>query len=239
MKYTYALIDFFTILFPFLLSFHRQSNFYQSWRSFFPALFVTGLIFVLWDVYFTSLGVWGFNPKYVTGIYIGNLPLEEILFFVCIPYACVFSFSRFYDTVKLNPALNIERIVFNTFIVIFAIIAVIYHDRKYTLATFTLLIIIHLLAIYVFKIKWMAKFYIIYAFLLIPFFIVNGLLTGTALSEPVVWYNNKEIIGLRVLTIPIEDFFYGMDLILINLLFYFKFAGGVFHSNHQGVPGES
>jgi len=238
MKYTYALIDFFTILFPFLLSFHRQSNFYQSWRSFFPALFITGIIFVLWDVYFTSIGVWGFNAKYVTGLYIGNLPIEEILFFVCIPYACVFTFTRFYNNVKINFTQRRERIIFGLLIIVFAGIAIIYHDRKYTCATFIVLIITHLLATYVLKVKWMIKFYVIYAFLLIPFFIVNGLLTGTGLSEPVVWYNNRETIGLRLLTIPVEDFFYGINLVLINLLFYFKFAGGLFHNSHHGVPGE-
>jgi len=220
MKYTYLLIDFFTIIFPFLLSFHRQSNFYKSWKAFFPAMLITGAAFVLWDMYFTSIAVWGFNSKYVTGIYIANLPIEEILFFVCIPYACVFSFCRFYSEIKKLPSKKTESLLGYLFIAIYVAVALIYHDKRYTFATFLVLILLHLFAIYVLKINWMSKFYIIYAFLLIPFLIVNGLLTGTALNEPVVWYNSNEIIGIRLLTIPIEDIFYGMDLILINILIF-------------------
>ena len=62
----------------------------------------------------------------------------------------------------------------------------------------------------------------IYLFLLIPFFIVNGILTGTGLEAPIVWYNNQENLGVRLLTIPIEDAFYGFELILLNVFFYEK-----------------
>jgi lycopene cyclase domain-containing protein len=220
MRYTYLLIDFFTLLFPFLLSFHRQSNFYKKWTACFTAMLITGTIFVLWDMYFTSIAVWGFNKRYVMGIYIGNLPLEEILFFICIPYACMFSYCRFYPDISKTPSRKAERIVSISLILIYTMVALVYHDRKYTFATFLVLVLVHLFAIYFLKVKWMAKFYIVYAFLLIPFLIVNGLLTGTALKEPVVWYNSQAIIGIRLLTIPVEDIFYGMDLILINILIF-------------------
>ena len=70
------------------------------------------------------------------------------------------------------------------------------------------------------KSGWLSKFYITYLLLLLPFLIVNGLLTGTGLAGPVVWYSPAHIIGPRILTIPIEDVFYGMDLILLNVMIY-------------------
>ena len=70
------------------------------------------------------------------------------------------------------------------------------------------------------KVQWLGKFYVVYTVLLLPFLIVNGILTGTGLESPVVWYNNTENLGIRLLTIPVEDIFYGKLLILMNLLIY-------------------
>ena len=60
--------------------------------------------------------------------------------------------------------------------------------------------------------------------IIIPFLIINGALTGLFFDQTVVWYNNKEILGLRIFTIPVEDAFYAHQLILLNLMFYKKYS---------------
>ncbi len=220
MKFTYLLVNFFTVIIPLLYTFHPKLNFHKTWRSFFPAVFITSIYFIIWDAYFTSLGVWGFNPQYLTGTNIGNLPVEEILFFICIPYACVFTFHCLGILMKIRINMKIVNLVTLIIAALLMGTAAFYYQQAYTISTFVSLAIFLLLARFVLRVDWLGKFYIVYSLLLLPFLVVNGILTGTGLENPVVWYNESEIIGLRILTIPVEDVFYGMKLILLNLILY-------------------
>lgn len=220
MKYTYLLVNFFTIIVPFLFSFHPKLNFHKTWRAFFPAVIGTSLFFLIWDEYFTHLGVWGFNKNYLVGIYIFNLPIEEVLFFFCIPYACVFTYHCL--DLWIND-LKQDNFVSLVLIIVLLVSSFLNFDKAYTLFAFLTLALLLLIAKYIVRVKWLMKFYLIYFILLFPFLIVNGVLTGTGIENPVVWYNENEIIGWRILTIPFEDIFYGMAMVLMNLLIYKRF----------------
>lgn len=220
MEYTYLLINFFTILIPFVFSFHPKLNFHKTWHAFFPAVILTGIIFIAGDIYFTHLGIWGFNEQYLTGLNIFNLPVEEVLFFFCIPYACVFTFHCLNLFIEKSFSKTLEEKITFSFILLSIIIALVNLQYIYTATTFLSLAFLLAISSYVLKITWLIKCYLIYAILLLPFLVVNGLLTGTGLENPVVWYNENEFMGIRILTIPMEDIFYGLELILLNLLIY-------------------
>ena len=220
MKYTYLLINILTVFFPVVLSFDKKVHFYKSWRFIWPGMAVTGLFFLFWDVLFTVKGVWSFNPHYIVGITLFGLPLEEILFFITVPFACIFIYACLNYYIKWQIDNRITRII-NSLIIILCISELIfYHDRLYTIVTFGLLFILVPLLQYVFKAKWLNRFYLAYLVALIPFYIVNGILT----SIPVVIYNNAANMGKRIGTIPAEDHFYLVILLLMNIGFfeYFK-----------------
>ncbi|NJW52827.1 lycopene cyclase domain-containing protein [Salinimicrobium oceani] len=220
MQYTYLLVNFFTIIIPFLFSFHPKLKFHRTWSSFFPAVFITGFIFVLWDMYFTQQGVWGFNHRYLTGLEIGNLPVEEVLFFFCIPYACVFTFHCLDLFMRETGAPKMQKFITLFLVAGLVIFGTINYDRSYTVTTFLSFSLLLLYAEFFLKINWLLRFYLIYTVLLIPFFLVNGVLTGSWIEEEVVWYNTTEFMNFRIGTIPVEDAFYGAELILLNLLIY-------------------
>lgn len=225
MKSLYLLIDIFTIIVPLVFSFHPKINFYKTWKEFFTSAIMVAAIFIIWDSFFTGLGVWDFNPRYVTGINFFSLPIEEILFFICIPYSCVFTYyclDKFYN-LRWNPASeNIFCIILAMFLLLTGFL---YLDHLYTSVTFISTAIVCLLLKFVFKINWFGKLVSVYAILLIPFLIVNGILTGTGLEEPVVRYNNLENLNIRLFTIPVEDIFYGFELVLLNLFIYLQLLG--------------
>ncbi|MGF7082126.1 lycopene cyclase domain-containing protein [Mucilaginibacter sp. UYCu711] len=220
MKFTYLLIDIFSVLVPFIFSFHPGLKFYKNWPFLFPAMLLTGIFFISWDMYFTHLKIWGFNPYYLTGVYIGNLPLEEVLFFLCIPYSCLFTYSCLSVLIKRTLSKRAQLTITLSLIALSVFIAVRFHVLSYTSYTFVVLAILLIIAQFILKADWLSQFYTTYLMLLFPFLIVNGLLTGTGLANPIVWYNPLHIIGLRILTIPFEDIFYGMDLILLNVMIY-------------------
>lgn len=220
MKSLYLLVNFFTIIIPFIFSFHPKIKFHLTWNAFFPAAILVGAVFVIWDELFTAMGVWGFNPDYVTGIYIFNLPLEEVLFFICIPFSCVFTYfclDKFFD-LSWNPRIEVAFCLAFSLALLLAGIA--YSDRIYTFVTFISTAAVCLTLKFILKVNWFGKAVSVYGILLIPFFIVNGILTGTGPDAPIVWYDHSENLDIRMLTIPIEDAIYGFELILLNIYFY-------------------
>jgi lycopene cyclase domain-containing protein len=224
MKFTYVMIDFFSVIVPFLFSFHPRIRFYKYWLALFPAIITTALLFIAWDMYFTRIKIWGFNPQYLTGINIGNLPIEEVLFFICIPYSCIFTYSCLNEIISKRISISLQSAISISLIAISIYLSIKYIELRYTTCTFALLAILLIITRFIIKANWLSQFFVTYLFLLIPFLIVNGLLTGTGLASPVVWYNHAEITNMRILTIPFEDFFYGMDLILLNIAFYSLFT---------------
>ena len=216
MENTYLLINFMTVLFPVILSFDKRVKFFHSWKYIFPGLFISGLLFLFWDYLFTVYGVWSFNPDYIRGIYFLNLPLEEILFFVTVPFACIFIYECLNYYIKRDLLEPVSVYITYVLILLCTVLLVLFYDKVYSLITFALLLVILLLAQFVFKLRFLSRFYLAYLVSLIPFYIVNGLLT----SIPVVMYNNEENMSFRVGTIPFEDHFYSMAMLLLNIMFF-------------------
>ena len=81
----YLIVNLFVLLPTLALSFDKKVHFVGLWRSFWPANLAVLAAFIAWDVAFTKMGVWGFNPDYLIGVDILGLPVEEWMFFVTIP----------------------------------------------------------------------------------------------------------------------------------------------------------
>lgn len=232
-EYTYLLVDLGCILVPFIASFHPKLKFNQK---FFPhlllALLGTMLLFIPWDILFTHWNVWSFNSVYTTGFFAINLPIEEWLFFICIPFACVFTYEcmkYFFPNLNSKPGgRNIAILVS----ILFLTIAFLHIDHAYTFSAHFLCAL--LLLYHIFRnTSWLLTFFTMYIIIFPAFIISNGILTGldfwkydfiltdpSVVSDQIVWYDNQENLGVRIFSVPVDDISYGMLMLLLNVTIY-------------------
>ncbi len=213
MKYTYLLINLAVILGPIFMSCEKKLHFVDKWKTTIIPISLNAILFLIWDYLFIQQGVWGFNPDYIIGINILNIPIEEILFFITIPFAGLFVYEvvRFYD--KKLPV-KISKIIIIVVSMLIGVIAILNPIKLYTYYALGLCAIINLLMIIS---KAEHNYYLTsYIIILIPFLIVNGILTAI----PIVEYNDIYNLGIRIGTIPLEDIFFGMTLNFLNFRIY-------------------
>jgi len=214
----YSIILICSLSVPLILSFDKKLQFYKKWIFIFPSILIVAVFYIIGDIYLTDAGVWGFNSLYHLNILIANLPIEEWLFFILIPYACIFlheSLVLYFPGLKLDQVLA-RRIVI--FLILAAVVALLFnYDKSYTVYVLSLVIAALLLSLFD-KTNVISTYFVSFLLILIPFVIVNALLTGSFMHHEVVWYNDQENMGIRFLTIPIEDIGYAFSMILYNLL---------------------
>jgi lycopene cyclase domain-containing protein len=209
-KYTYLILDLFTLASTLALSFDKKVAFYRQWPYLFPGILVGMMVFVPWDIAFTVHGIWGFNPDYLTGYSLWHLPLEEWLFFIAVPYASVFIYACL-EAYFGDPWKRLNGLVWWFWLVLSFLCFLVGYEKWYPLITFSLLISGLLLHRLVWGTQYMGRLGLMWLVHLLPFFFVNGVLTAL----PIVWYNNNENLNLRLGSVPFEDAFYSLLLLLI------------------------
>jgi lycopene cyclase domain-containing protein len=223
MKFTYAFILFFTVIICLIASFDRRIKFNQHFSAFLKAAIIVAIPFIAWDIYFTANGVWWFNTDYTIGLNFGGLPLEEMLFFIFIPFSCVFTYFTIDKYYKWSTLIGFNNILVFVSVIVLSVVALLNTDKIYTLVTSIVtvatLIYLHFIA----RSEWITKASVVFAILMLGFFPVNGILTGSFIENPIVNYNPKDFLGIRMFTIPIEDAVYGYSQFLLVLYFFKQF----------------
>ncbi|HTH12901.1 MAG TPA: lycopene cyclase domain-containing protein, partial [Spirochaetia bacterium] len=66
-----------------------------------------------------------------------------------------------------------------------------------------------------------SEFWVWWLVCFVAFVVVNGLYTAL----PTIFYNPRALWGIRIGTIPLEDFFYNLGYLGLTLCFYLTFDG--------------
>lgn len=222
MKYEYILFNLLVIAGPLALSFDRRVRFVKHWGKALLTLLIAMVPFVSWDALVTGRH-WWFNEAYTLDVRLAGLPPGEWLFFVTVPFACLFT----WEVLKgyfANPSLpRMAAVPMLLYLLIPAGMVLFVLGREYTglalLALGSVAGLDRLLKVGIFTQKLTYPFLMISTIFMLIF---NGYLT----ARPVVLYGESYQLGLRIFTIPVEDFVYGYALLLLCLVVFERLKGG-------------
>jgi len=179
------------------------------------AIAIPAIPFLLWDMFVTGTH-WHFNPEYVSGIKIINLPIEEILFFITVPFACLFTWEMIIRRAKEKP-IDLQGLRLLLYLALPAGIYFFSIGKQYTGLTLSFIFIANLVDQFLkTNLLFDRRFYFYLLLIVIFTLIFNGYLTW----RPVVTYGVEYQLDFRIITIPVEDFFYGISLLWMNISLY-------------------
>ena len=215
----YLIIDALILLFPFLLSFKWKFKYYKYYKPLAASILIVGGSYIIWDAIVTFRGDWWFDYKYLSGPKILGLPIEEILFFVVVPYACIFIYENLVYFVG-DKEIKFNKWFYFVLFLVFVVLGLIFYKQEYTILAMFSVAFFFLTSAFLYPEILKSRLYWAYLVIsFIPFIIFNYLLT----SLIVVHYNPLAIWGIRVTTIPIEDFFYNFSMLSFYLMVYLYF----------------
>ena len=199
MMINYLTLDLVIIIFPLLLSFKWKFKYYKFYKPLFASITVVGLVYIIWDAIVTFRGDWWFNEEYLIGLKLAGLPIEEILFFIVVPYSCIFIYENFVYFIK-DKEIFYNKYFYYLISILFVILGLIFYYQDYTILSMLSCALFFFIAnqfypnILKSRLYW---FYIILSF--VAFLIFNYILTSTI----IVFYNPEAIWGIRITTIPL------------------------------------
>jgi lycopene cyclase domain-containing protein len=213
---TFLWINIITLL-PFIaLSFVKKVSFYKDFFYVLPAIIIPAAIFIVWEYFFVVWGVWDFNPAYITGIYWFGLPMEEVWSFITSAYSClcIYAFLKVY--IQKDILRGVQKLITTFFLLLSLVLFFAFPKYLYTSLTSLVCIFLLLIHSWIAGPKSLSRFYLAFFICLIPFLIINGILTRL----PVISYDARYIIGIKLYTVPIESILYFLALFLMNVVIY-------------------
>jgi lycopene cyclase domain-containing protein len=204
---------------PFIVSVLPQFRaFWRQWRALLLGYAAVSVPWILLDALSHARGWWAYEPSRVSSIELLGLPIEEILFFFTVPFACmvVMSVVQRYALPPLNSHVRVGLMLMVGALA--AVLLIVGFARERSMVDLALFLAS-------FALVWrlgctqQTAFWLWSGLVLILFLIFNSILTGL----PIVTYNEWFMSGLRIGTIPVEDAYYNFAF-LWSFLAVFDYA---------------
>jgi lycopene cyclase domain-containing protein len=212
----YVLLDLLILAAPVALSFDRKVRYMRRWPAVLGSALLIVVAYGIWDAWMSFRGDWSFNPRYAGQLRLFWLPPGEWLFFLAVPFSCLFIYEvvRAYLPEKqwrVHPAWWLPPIT------ALLALAVVFRQQNYTSTVLiSAAVFLAYAAVLLPGLLGSRHFWLALLLTYVPFLVFNGLLTAL----PVVLYSPRAIWGVRLYTIPLEDFFFSFSMLGFSVLSY-------------------
>lgn len=211
----YLLFDLVVLSGPAYAASLPATSFRGRWRAALVAALIVAVPFLVWDVAVTGRH-WFFDARH-TAWHVLGLPIGEWLFFLVVPLACSYTWEMVTGGVDPTPVRSIRAIAVVAGALVVAAAVVLSGGREYTAfacAALAAAVALDLLGGGVVLRHRRAAVFVV---LVLAF---TGIFNGYLTARPLVLYDARYQLAFRIGTIPIEDFVYGLALVVANVTLY-------------------
>jgi isorenieratene synthase len=199
----------------------RPRWFRGGWRAAFRAALFGAIPFVVWDAAVAGRH-WWFDARRVLGPRVLGLPVEELLFFLVVPLACLFTWEVLVGgaRARLRPLGRAGRIA--ALVCLLAAVWAWAEGREYTALVLAGVVGALVLDDALGTGLAGSNRARVHAVLVLAF---TGVFNGYLTARPIVHYDDAYALGWRLGTIPVEDFAFGLALVLVTTTLYQRARG--------------
>lgn len=189
----------------------------RDYRALLFSILVVFPAYVIWDFWATYVGSWGFNREWVLGLYLGDLPVEEVLFFFVTPFATLLIYDFLRSRVRDLEIRGVGRRSYFLLGLGLTLIGVLLKGHSYTSVVLIYLGVSFIASESLDPEMLRSRNYWTFVGLsYVPFLVFDHFLT----SIPIVVYGTHSILGPRIFSIPVEDFLYSLSMLNFYTLVY-------------------
>ncbi len=194
----------------------------RDWKQLVRVFVFVSIPFAALDMVSVQRGWWNYNPAHVGPLRIGGLPLEELLFFFVIPFACLYLYSALMHAPRRREAVPLGAVSpFSSLALLWLLVPLwvvvgvgiwlsIVQPLERTVFDAVMLGAV-LVSFVIIKPPITHGFVLWMGCITMLFIATNTILTAL----PIVVYAPEFGSVIRLGTIPVEDFLYNISLLLL------------------------
>lgn len=160
---------------------------------------------------------WSFSYDKTLGFSLFNIPFEEYLFFLTVPYICLLLWV--YLQQSITSQLIVKKTVGCWGIIMFLFIGwlAMLHQTYYLSIVMVCIACICILQFLFNNFLVLQKNYLVFTGIVL---VLTCMSDWYLTAQKIIVYNPAVLIGVHILTIPLEDFIYSILMVLITVFIY-------------------